>query len=352
MKNRYNVIIIGAGPSGISAALNLLKNNISDILVIEKYTFPRYKCCAGYITGKTKKEYEKLGLNIDKCNYSLIKDFNIFYKNNHIQKINNKFLYTNKKINRIELDYNFVKIAKEKGIKIQENTSLTKHDINKNKIILNNKKSITYNYLIFADGTLGFGSRYQKQNKINNKNIAMQAIVKTDNKEKIDIHFGISKKGYGWISSYNGTTNIGLTDVYAKNINYFELFKNYARKNNIDIKDQDIKGAFTPIGIRNPIINKNIFYVGDALGACDPLTLSGLRYSLKSGEICAKAIAKNSNKIYIKYVNKLKVKFSLMKILLSLFYVKPVLFLTFNIGSKYFGNFIAKAFNDFFINKK
>lgn len=349
MKNNYDVVIIGAGPSGISCALNLLLNGINNILVIEKYKFPRYKCCAGYITGKTKKAYEQLGLNIDKCNYSLIKDFNIYYNNKHIQKIDNKFLYTNRNINRIELDNNFVRIAKERGIEIKENTTVIKHNINNNKIVLSNKNEVIYNYLVFADGTLGFGSRYQK---IKNKNIAMQAIIKTNIKEKIDIHFGISKKGYGWVSSYNGITNIGLTDVYNTKNDYAQLFENFVKSENININEQDLKGAFTPIGIRKPIINKNIFYVGDALGACDPLTLSGLRYGLKSGEICAKAIVNNSNKIYKKYAMKLKIKFSFMRAMQRVFYLKPTLYIIFNIGSKYFGKFISKVFNNFFINKK
>ena len=70
MNSKYKVIIIGAGPAGIAMALNLIKLDIKDILVIEKYKFPRYKCCAGYITNKTKKEYEKLGLNINNCHYT------------------------------------------------------------------------------------------------------------------------------------------------------------------------------------------------------------------------------------------------------------------------------------------
>lgn len=57
MKTKYKVVIIGCGPSGISTALNLINNGINDILIIEKYKIPRYKCCAGYITSKTKREY-------------------------------------------------------------------------------------------------------------------------------------------------------------------------------------------------------------------------------------------------------------------------------------------------------
>ena len=168
-KKYYNVIIVGAGPAGISTALSLLKNGINDILIIEKYTFPRYKCCAGYITNKTLAAYKKFGLNVNDCHYSLIKDFNIFYKLKNRLKINNKFLYTNEKIDRVELDYEFFKLAKHKNVEILENTTITSHNMHANNLTLSNKIEIAYNYLVFADGTIGYGSRYQKKKKCNRK---------------------------------------------------------------------------------------------------------------------------------------------------------------------------------------
>ena len=98
MKKNYELIIIGAGPAGLSTALNLIKNGIKNILVIEQKEFPRYKCCAGYITNRTKKEYEQLGLKINECHYRLIENFKIFYQYQERQKIVNKFLFTNKDI--------------------------------------------------------------------------------------------------------------------------------------------------------------------------------------------------------------------------------------------------------------
>ena len=349
MNKHYEVIIIGAGPSGLGAALNLLKNGIKDILVIEQKRFPRYKCCAGYITNKTKKEYEALGLNVNKCHYSLIKDFKICYKYQEKQKIVNKFLFTNKNIDRLELDNAFYELAKKKGIVILENTHIIRHNIHKNWIKTNKEDTYTYNYLVFADGTTGYGSKYQKNKK---KNIAMQLIEKTNRKDSIEIHFGITPHGYGWVSTYKGITNIGLTDVYNPHLNYHKIFKEYLKQLNIKGNIKNLKGAYTPIGIRKSIINKNIYYVGDAVGACDPLTLSGLRYGLYTGKMCAKAISKKNNRIYQKALLKLKLKFIFMKIMLKIFYLKGILFIIFNISCRLFNKPIAFIFNHFFINKK
>src|SRR5690554_3557674 len=46
MRQIYDVAVIGAGPSGASAAFHLAKKGIKTIL-IEKETLPRYKTCGG-----------------------------------------------------------------------------------------------------------------------------------------------------------------------------------------------------------------------------------------------------------------------------------------------------------------
>lgn len=348
-KKHYNVIIVGAGPAGISTALSLLKNGINDILIIEKYTFPRYKCCAGYITNKTLAAYKKFGLSVDDCHYSLIKDFNIFYKLKNRLNINNKFLYTNEKIDRVELDYEFFKLAKDKNVEILENTTITSHNIHANNLTLSNKLEIAYNYLVFADGTIGYGSRYQKKKKCN---IALQMTFDSTREESIGIHFGVTRKGYAWVSSFNGTTNVGMTDVFKNKKDYKKIFADFLKSQNFNVDTTNLKSAFTPIGMCKAVINSNIIYVGDAVGACDPLTLSGLRYALYTGEICAKSISQKKLKIYKKCIYSLKLRFGFMRLMQKVFYIKGIMFITFNIFCQCFGKFVSKIFNNFFVNKK
>lgn len=61
MQRNYEVIIVGAGPAGATLAFELASKDIG-VLVLEKATLPRYKCCAG---GLTVKAAELLGTNVD-----------------------------------------------------------------------------------------------------------------------------------------------------------------------------------------------------------------------------------------------------------------------------------------------
>lgn len=345
---KYDVVIVGAGPSGISTAISLKKLGIKHILVIDKSEFPRYKCCAGYITNKTRLAYEKFGLDINKINYSLIDDFKIIYKHKMKQTIKNKFLFTNASIDRVELDYNFFKLLKENKINTMEKTTVKELNSEDNYLILSNKKKVEYNYLVFADGTSGYGSSINPSKR---KNIAMQAIVKSDLEDGINIHFGITKHGYAWISTLNNLTNVGITDIFDKNINYNDILIELAKAYNLKVTSKDIRGAFTPIGVVEPIL-ENIYFVGDAVGACDPLTLSGLRYGLKSGEVCAEAISNNNPKIYSKYIKKLKFKFNIMSFIQKVFYLKFIQVLVFNVVCVIFKPLVSFVFNHFFVNKK
>ena len=56
MNNKFDIIIIGAGPGGLECAIQLNNSNLS-VLIIEKNDIIGPKICAGGLTGLTSDFY-------------------------------------------------------------------------------------------------------------------------------------------------------------------------------------------------------------------------------------------------------------------------------------------------------
>lgn len=94
-----------------------------------------------------------------------------------------------------------------------------------------------------------------------------------------------------------------------------------------------------------------MYYVGDAVGACDLFILSGLRYALKCGDLVARSITTKSPQVYQKYIKQLSFKFKISRLIQKVFYMPSTLFLVFNVGCKYFSKLIAYVFNNVLVQK-
>jgi len=246
------------------------------------------------------------------------------------------------------LDDSFFRLAAARGVQVAEKAAITGHDPEKQTVILNRTQTVGYDHLVFADGTSGFGSRYHKKGK---RNLAVQLLFPSERPDSIEIHFGITPRGYCWVSTFNGVTNVGMTDEYRESRGYKELFEKFLKDIGLDPDMSGLYAAFTPIGVRKPVVGDNIYFVGDAMGACDPFTLSGLRNGLASGEKAGLAIAKSDPRILKSYAKKLSVKFFFMRLLMKLFYVRWIRWLVFNVGCRCMSGIVTFFFNRF-LNKK
>ena len=62
MNEKWDVIIVGAGPAGSSAALELKRAGVPKVLLVDKSSFPRTKVCAGGLGPRTRKILAEMGL--------------------------------------------------------------------------------------------------------------------------------------------------------------------------------------------------------------------------------------------------------------------------------------------------
>src|SRR5947199_7971038 len=61
MSDRYDVLVVGGGPSGAEAAYWLAKQG-RRVLVVEKKRFPREKTCGDGLTPRAVRQLEDMGL--------------------------------------------------------------------------------------------------------------------------------------------------------------------------------------------------------------------------------------------------------------------------------------------------
>jgi len=61
MENTFDLIVVGAGPAGSSAALFAAQQGLN-VCLLEKAAFPRDKTCGDAISGKSMMILKELGL--------------------------------------------------------------------------------------------------------------------------------------------------------------------------------------------------------------------------------------------------------------------------------------------------
>ena len=67
----YDIIIIGGGLAGLTAALHLTQNSYK-VLVIEKEQYPNHKVCGEYVSNEVKPYLKSLGVKLDEIPYASI----------------------------------------------------------------------------------------------------------------------------------------------------------------------------------------------------------------------------------------------------------------------------------------
>lgn len=309
MPNKFDTVIIGAGPSGSSCGITLQHRGIKNC-IIDKAVFPRSKTCAGLVTGKTYKLINLLfgAEDTDKLFCDSASNIRLFQKQREV--VSAPISTPVRLVKRRDFDNALVERYKSLGGAIFEGEKIVRIDYRSNKITLKSGKVIGYDRLVFADGALSLA---HKKLGVKKENLAfgVEAYIPKEqfNTDDIDIYFEYADNGYVWVFPHGDTVCAGVGARFKKGVDYKEALRDFLRDAGVDPDKQKYIGAFLPYGYAVPQ-NKlpgNVLLVGDAAGFADPISGEGLYMALKSGISAAEAMqTKNPKQNYLELVKPLK----------------------------------------------
>ncbi len=297
MESQSDLIVIGAGPAGLSAAIAAAEAGLS-VTVLEEHKFignPRH--CTGLLSLKgveligepAQKSIENL-LNGVEIYVTFKKRFSVIFKDPQTAVLD-----------RVKFEELLANRAIERGVEIH-----LEHDARKIKMFENGANVMAHSkngmltyfgkYVIVASSgsaTLLLNEYgYQPPKR---KLPAAQHLVKINDLETniAQIHFSreIAPGFFGWIVPVNDNTAlIGL----AGKINVWSSLKYFERKilslNNLKVHDV-YPGVIITSGMLDKLVYKRALVVGDAAGQVKPTTGGGILFGTSCGRIAGNVIA-------------------------------------------------------------
>ena len=316
----YDVLIIGAGPSGSNAAISYKNLNPNlKVGLIDKSIFPRDKSCGdaigpGVISALKRFNNQHILDNEPQVvSTTLYGPENIGIQN-YIPEVKNKddsIVYV---IPRIDLDNRILNLAKDLDVDVFEGysfVSFEKDSDNKLVVEIKNGDNITKLGAKILVGADGANSRVRKQLNVNtnsdwHKAIAIRAYIDSPNYLEIfkerTLMFEINvsaEKGYAWAFPSKGKLlNIGIgvpLNIFKKekldiNVLLQDFITQLTNRGVVVENIRDEKSYLLPFASSRPKFKNdiNVALIGDASSMINPMSGEGIFYGMEAGYLLAK----------------------------------------------------------------
>ncbi len=303
MKSAYDVIIVGGGPAGASAAW-FLRQGGKKVIVLEKEIMPRYKPCGG-------------GLSLEFLGKIFPFDFE-----NVVEQHVDSILY--------EYDGGVqVKVPCRKGVMAMvmrdkfDAHLLSKSDAEVRTgscvkdivettdgvlVKLADGESFSSPYMIGADGA---NSIVRRKSGLHEKQDLIGAIeVEVPISNQLQTRFGRSpvfifdkpRTGYSWIFPKGSFLSVGL-GALGRQTDLLRHLVRIMRVHDISIENLPVYGHTIPVfNPRQKLNTRHVLLVGDAAGLADPFSGEGIRPAIRSGQVAAEVILSDSIELYARKI--------------------------------------------------
>ena len=316
-----DVLIVGAGPGGSTAAYHLARHGI-DVTVVEKAAFPREKVCGDGVTPRAMVQLQKLGIDTDDPRFERHEGLRIYSRRTMLElpwpRLHD-FPDFGVTMTRASFDELLVRTAEKAGARLRERTEALSpvetdgwvtgarvRDLERDEEV-----EVRARFVLAADGA---SSRFASQSGVRRDpskplGIAARRYYRVDRHPGpwlevwMDLWDGDAlMPGYGWLFAMaDGSINLG-----AGLLNTFKNFKDVSAQRVFDafarmlpeewgVREETAEGRVLsgplPMGMsRVPTAVPGMLLIGDAAGLVNPFNGEGIAYAMESGELAAELV--------------------------------------------------------------
>jgi geranylgeranyl reductase family protein len=320
MSDTPQVLVVGGGPGGASAAFWLARRGV-DVVLVEKKHYPREKACGDGLTPRAVRQLVDMGFDFDRPDVHRVVGLRSYAGDVMLEMPwPEHSVYPNwgATLRRSDLDGRVAALAETAGatvlqgveaVAVVDGGDLTAVELRRKG---EDVEVVKPQYVVVADGSL---SRFGRQLGTERRRdfpfgLAVRGYWESPNssdgfiESQLDIRDGEGRAmpGYGWVFPMgDGTVNVGagLVSTFKgwKDINTSHILKAYLAELpehwhvGPDPIARPIGGKLPMAFSVGPKSGRNWVLVGDAAGAVNPFNGEGIDYAYETGRLAAGLIA-------------------------------------------------------------
>jgi len=287
----HDVIVVGAGPAGCSATLELARLGIG-VLLIDRARFPRWKPCAGGITVKATTAFPKQLHPFVEHTASRVVLSDGPGRTTHLQASRP----VGWMVHREDFDLAYLQLVRAlPGVEVREGCRVDSvRETGDGVVVETSTGDLAAAAVIGADGAGSVVSRAVREPVGRRFAVAFEAETTVDGTlPEVQFDFGAFPGGYGWVFPKQGRCSVGgyvlaprARDLRGQVDRFIAAWPHLA-----GLRPHRARGHRVPLGgTWQPLAGRRIVLAGDAADAVDPITGEGIALALRTGTLAAGAV--------------------------------------------------------------
>jgi geranylgeranyl reductase family protein len=291
----WDVVVVGAGPAGASAA-HAAASAGRRVLLLEKAELPRYKTCGGGIIGPSR-DCLPPGFELPLRDRVHAVTFSLNGKLTRTRKSRQMLFGL---VNRPEFDAGLVEAARRAGAEVRTGAAVARveqhgpsvPDRRTVAVLLSGGETVLARAVVGADGSASriaahVGVRVDQVDLGLEAEIPVPESVAEDWAGRVHIDWGPLPGSYGWVFPKGETLTVGVIAARgdgAATKRYLDDF--VARLGLAGFEPAISSGHLTRCRTDDsPLSRGRVLVCGDAAGLLEPWTREGISYALRSGRL-------------------------------------------------------------------